>query len=178
MAISKEEKVRRVALYKESISKSQGVIFTDYRGMNTAQLTELREQLKEAGGTFMVVKNNLLRIALKELGFPVPDDILKGPVALGLAYQDITQTAKNIVKYSDEFGFPTIKGGFLGSKLITIEEIQALAKLPPREVLLAQLVSGLQSPIYGLVNVLSGIIRSLMYVLQARARQLEGQSQA
>lgn len=173
MAISRQEKERRVALYKENISRSQGVIFTDYRGMAASEVNQLRAELKQVGGNFMVVKNTLLRIALGELGLPEPEELLKGPLALGLGYQDITQVAKKIVEYSEDSGLPVVKGGLMGKQLLSAEEIKALAELPPREVLLTQVASGIKAPLYGLVGVLSGVLRSFLYVLQARVQQLE-----
>ncbi len=175
MAISKEEKIRRVALYKENLSKSQGVIFTDYRGMDTAQLTKLRRQIKEVGGTYMVVKNTLFRIALRDLDLPVAEEIFKGPVAVGFGFEDLAQVAKKIVDFAKEEGLPVVKGGMMGEQLLEPEQIKELAKLPPREVLLAQVIGGIQAPIAGLVGVLSGVLRSLVYVLNARVQQLEGQ---
>lgn len=178
MAISRQEKEKRVALYKETISQSQGIIFTDYRGMDASQISQLRAELKQVGGNFMVVKNTLLRIALEELDLPRPEEVLKGPLALGFGYQDITQVAKKIVDYSKDSGLPVVKGGLMGERFLTVEEIEALAKLPSREVLLAQVASGIKAPLYGLVNVLGGVLRSFLYVLQARAQQLEAQQQA
>jgi len=173
LAISKEEKKRRVAIYKEELNSSEGVIFTDYRGLSTPQMTELRAQLKETGASFMVVKNTLVRIALQELGKTVPDELLIGPVAISFCHGDVVQTAKKLFSFYEEYRLPVIKGALLGDSLLSPTEVERLAKLPPRDELLAQLMSNLQAPLYGLVNVLSGVIRSLLYVLQARAQQLE-----
>ncbi|MCS7287426.1 MAG: 50S ribosomal protein L10 [Anaerolineae bacterium] len=175
MPITKEEKVRRVALYKESIAQSEGIILTNYIGMDTTQINELKGQLREVGGNFMIVKNTLLRIALKDLGLPVSENFTEGPTAISFG-KDLTKVAKKLIDYSKNVGLPGLKGAILGNRILKPEEVETLAKLPSREELLGQLVGALQSPVYGLVYVLGGIIRSLIYVLQARAKQLETQS--
>ncbi len=175
MPITKEEKIRRVTLYKESINQSEGLILTNYIGMDTTQINELKSQIREVGGNFMVVKNTLLMIALKDLGLSVPEDLLKGPTAISFG-KDLTKLAKKIIDFSKESGLPQIKGGLIGTKLLKPEEVNLLAQLPSREELLGKLVGNLQAPIHGLVYVLSGVIRSLIYVLQARVQQLESQS--
>ena len=175
LPITREEKARRIALYKESFSQSEGVILANFIGMDTAQMNELKRQIREVGGNFMVVKNTLLRIALEDLGIPVAEELLEGPTAISFG-KDIAKVAKKLLDYSKETGLPQIKGAFVGPRLLKADEIEFLAKLPSRQELLGQLVGNLQAPIYGLVCVLGGIIRSLIYVLQARAKQLEGQS--
>ncbi len=175
MPITREEKIRRLALYKESISQSEGIILANFIGMDTAQMNELKSQIREVGGNLMVVKNTLLRIALRDLGLPAPDNLLEGPTAITYG-KDLTKVAKKLVDYSKDSGLPQIKGALLGTRLLSPEEVEMLAKLPSREELLGKLVGNLQAPIYGLVYVLSGVIRSLIYVLQARAKQLETQS--
>jgi large subunit ribosomal protein L10 len=175
LPITKEEKARRIALYKESISQSEGVILANFIGMDTAQINELKGQIREVGGNFMVVKNTLLRIALEDLGIRAAGELLEGPTAISFG-KDITKVAKKLLDYSKDTGLPQIKGALVGQRLLKPDEVEFLAKLPSREELLGQLVGNLQAPIYGLVYVLGGIIRSLIYVLQARAKQLEGQS--
>ncbi len=175
MPITKEEKIKRVALYKESIAQSEGVILINYIGMDTAQINELKSQIREVGGNLMVVKNTLLRIALRDLDLPAPEKLLEGPTAITFG-KDLTKVAKKLVDYSKDAGLPQVKGALLGTRLLKPEEVETLAKLPSREELLGQLLGNLQAPIYGLVYVLGGIIRSLIYVLQARAKQLETQS--
>ncbi len=175
MPITKEEKIRRVALYKESISQSEGLILTNFIGMETAQINELKGQIREVGGNFLVVKNTLLRIALRDLGLQAPEEFLEGPTAISFG-KDLTKIARKLVDYSKEVGLPQIKGALIGTRVLKPEEVEFLANLPSREELLGKLVGNLQAPVYGLVYVLSGIIRSLIYVLQARARQLESQS--
>ena len=176
MAISKEKKQQLVKSYAEEFSRSQAVFLTDYRGLPVAELNRLRNKMREAGSGYHVVKNRLVKLALREAGLPVPEELLQGPTAIGFCYEDAVAPAKVLTEYTKESKVLTIKGGILGERVIDVQAISSLANLPSRDVLLAQLVSGVQSPIAGLVNVLSGTLRDLVTVLKARADQLEAGS--
>ncbi len=176
MAISREKKQELVKSYTEELSRSQAAILTDYRGLSVAELNQLRNKMREAGSGYHVVKNRLVKLALKEAGLPVPEEFLQGPTAIGFCYEDVVAPAKVLTEYAKEFKVLTIKGGILGDKVVDAQVISSLADLPPREVLLAQVLSGIRSPLAGLVNVLSGTLRGLVTVLKARADQLEASS--
>jgi large subunit ribosomal protein L10 len=173
LAITKEKKQELVKSYAEEFSRSQAAILTDYRGLTVTELNQLRNKMREAESGYHVVKNRLVKLALKEAGLPVPEDLLQGPTAIGFCYEDVIAPAKVLTKYAQESKVLTIKGGILGERVIDAKAISSLADLPPRDVLLAQLISGIQSPLAGLVNVLSGTLRGLVTVLRARADQLE-----
>jgi large subunit ribosomal protein L10 len=173
LAITKEKKQELVKSYAEEFSRSQAAILTDYRGLTVTELNQLRNKMREAESGYHVVKNRLVKLALKEAGLPVPEDLLQGPTAIGFCYEDVIAPAKVLTKYAQESKVLTIKGGILGERVIDAKVISSLADLPPRDVLLAQLISGIQSPLAGLVNVLSGTLRGLVTVLRARADQLE-----
>lgn len=176
MAITKERKQELVQSYAEMLSQSQGVIFTDYRGLTASQIQIVRNKLREINSPYHVIKNTLLERALQQAGLPVPEEVLQGPVATGFCYTELPATAKALIDFTKEFEAFEIKGGLLGNKVVDVAGVKALASLPPREVLLAQVVGSFQAPISGLVTALGGILRSLMYVLQARKEQLEGSS--
>jgi large subunit ribosomal protein L10 len=176
LAISKEKKQELVKNYVEEFSRSQAAILTDYRGLSVAEINRLRNKMREAGSGYHVVKNRLVKLALREAGLPVPEELLQGPTAIGYCYEDVIAPAKVLTEYTKESKMLTIKGGILGDRVIDVEAISSLADLPPRDVLLAQLLSGVQSPMAGLVNVLSGTLRGLVTVLKARADQLEAGS--
>jgi large subunit ribosomal protein L10 len=176
LAISKEKKQELVKSYVEEFSRSQAAILTDYRGLSVAELNRLRNKMREAGSGYHVVKNRLVKLALREAGLPVPEELLQGPTAIGYCYEDVIAPAKVLTEYTKESKMLAIKGGILGDRVIDVEAISSLADLPPRDVLLAQLLSGVQSPVAGLVNVLSGTLRGLVTVLKARADQLEAGS--
>lgn len=174
MAITKERKQVLIQSYVEMLSQSQGIIFTSYRGLTVSQIQTVRNRLREMNTPYHVVKNNLLKLALKQTGLPVPEEMLKDPVATSFCYAELPATAKALIDMAKEFEALGVKGGLLGDRVVGVEGIKALASLPPREVLLAQVVGGFQAPISGLVTALGGILRSLLYVLQARKEQLEG----
>jgi len=176
LAISKEKKQELVKSYAEEFSRSQAAILTDYRGLPVAELNQLRNKMREVGSGYHVVKNRLVKLALREAGLPVPEELLQGPTAIGFCYEDAVAPAKVLTEYTKESKMLTIKGGILGERVIDAQAISSLADLPPRDVLLTQLLSGIQSPIAGLVNVLSSTLRGLVTVLKARADQLEAGS--
>lgn len=174
MVITKERKQELIETYIETLSQSQAVIFTNYRGLTASQMETVRNKLREVNSPYHVVKNTLLKLALNQVGLPVPEEMLTGPVATSFCYTELPATAKALMDLAKEFEMFEVKGGLLGDEVIGFEGIKALATLPPRETLLAQVVGGFQSPISGLVTALGGILRSLLYVLQARKEQLEG----
>jgi large subunit ribosomal protein L10 len=176
LAISKEKKQELINSYLEKFSRSQAAILTDYRGLSVAELNQLRNKMREAGSGYHVVKNRLVKLALREAGLPVPEELLQGPTAIGFCYEDVVAPAKALTEYTKESKVLAIKGGILGERVMDVQAISSLADLPPRDILLTQLLNGIQSPIAGLVNVLSGTLRGLVTVLKARADQLEAGS--
>jgi large subunit ribosomal protein L10 len=174
LAITKERKQELVESYVEMLSQSQGIIFTDYRGLTVSQMETVRNKLREMNSPYHVSKNTLFKLALSRVGLPVPEEVFSGPVATGFCYAELPAMAKVLMDFARDFEAFEIKGGLLGNQVMDVEDIKALAALPPREVLLAQVVGGFQAPVSGLVTVLGGIFRGLLYVLQARKEQLEG----
>lgn len=165
--MAKPEKVAAVAQIREDLAASQAVFVTDYRGLTVAQLTKLRRKLREAGTEYRVVKNTLARRAAAEVDASVLESLLVGPSGVAFAKQDPVATAKVLNEFARETKIFEIRGGMLQGKLLTAEGVQALADLPPREVLLAQVVGGMQAPISGFVSVLQGTLRKLVYALDA-----------
>lgn len=173
MAISKEKKQALLNEYDELFSKAQVAVITSYQGLNATELTAMRRQLGGAGIAFQVVKNTLVRRALEQKGVSAPEDFWQGPNAIGFATGDAVAGAKAIVEYARNEKRVTIRAGIMGHKFISNQEITQLAELPSREVLLGQLLGGMQAPIAGLVTVLSGTLRGLVNVLDARFRQMQ-----
>ncbi|MFH1003794.1 MAG: 50S ribosomal protein L10, partial [Chloroflexota bacterium] len=135
----------------------------------------LRRQLGAREIGYRVVKNTLARLAAERAGKGTLAGRLVGPVALAYGYGDITIPAKVLRDYlRGAKASLTITGGFVGSRLLTAEEVTTLATLPGREVLLAKVLGGMQAPIYGLANCLAAPLRGLAEVLRARIQQLEG----
>lgn len=176
MAISRRKKEELVAEYTEKLSQSTAIILTDYRGLRTVEMNRLRNELREVGADYHVTKNTLVKLALEESGLPPLGDLLEGPTAIGFCYQEVPTAAKALMDFASEFETFFIKGGLLDGKFIDARRIEALATLPPREVLLAQALAGMKAPISGLIGVLNGTLRGLLNVLKARAKQLEAAS--
>jgi large subunit ribosomal protein L10 len=170
-----EKKVHIVESLQETFSRCRTGILTDYRGLTTAEINELRRKLREAGIEYRVVKNSLARLALKNAGLGDLAGAFTGPLAVAFDFSDSPVVAKVLADYlratKSTLG---IKGGFLANRVLTPKEVETLAKLPSKSVLISQVMAGMKSPIYGLVNVLAGPIRGIMGVLQARIKQLEG----
>ena len=172
-----------VAELKERLSTAKGAVFTSYKGLTVAQDTALRRALREAGVSYHVVKNTMTRIAAKELGLDELCDHLEGTTALAVSADDAVAPAKVICEFMkknklDDAGILTLKAGLLDGRVIDIAEVKALAALPSREVLLAKLLGSMQSPLAGTVNVLQGVIRNAVYVLEAIRKQKEEQASA
>ncbi|MEJ2736783.1 MAG: 50S ribosomal protein L10 [Anaerolineae bacterium] len=173
MAITREQKKEMVADYVEKISRSQAMILADYRGLTVARITELRQKLRETDGVFQVVKNSLFELALEEAGLPFPAEQMEGPVAVGYCMGEAPPIAKVLTDFAKEAQALQIKGALLGSTILDADGVKGLADLPPREMLLAQLVAAVEGPMSGLVSTLNAPLRELAQVLRARSEQAE-----
>jgi large subunit ribosomal protein L10 len=170
-----QEKVDRVAELKEKLERSSIVISTGYTGMNANQMVDLRRRMLDGGVEFVVVKNNLLSLAADAAEVPQLKEVIAGQTAIALGYDDAALVAKAVNDASNaSAGALSIHGAVVGQNpAMPPDEVSRLATLPPRPVLVAQLLGNMQSPLYGLMNVLNGTIRSLAYVLQARMDQMQ-----
>ena len=162
-----QAKTQNVEEIKEKIKNSQSIILVDYRGLDVEQLTELRQQYRDAGVDYKVYKNTMMRFAFKDSGFEGFNEFLKGPSAVAFGYDDPVQAAKVTSEFAKGNEKLEIKAGIVDGKIIGIDEVNALASLPSKEVLIAQVLGGFNAPIQGLANVLQGTIRSLAIVLNA-----------
>lgn len=168
---------RKVAAVEELVDRlgrSQLTIVTDYRGLNVVDLQGLRATLRLMDGEFKVAKNTLTTIAAERVGINGLVDVLSGPTALVMAYDDIVAVAKAVSDFARTSRVLTIRGGVLADRLVTAAEIEQIATLPSREELLGKVVNIFASPMARTVGVLSGPSRSLAYVLQARVDQQAG----
>ena len=174
--MSREKKAEIIDQLEELFSRSEVGILTDYRGLSTVEITALRRKLGESGIDYRVVKNTLARFAMERSGREVLAGLFEGPVAVVSGHGNITEPAKVLTEYirTSKIGL-SIRGGFLGDRLLSAEDVTALATLPSKEILLAKIMGGMQSPIYGLLNCVTAPLRGLMMVLQARIQQLEGE---
>ena len=164
---------------KEKLQSAQGAVFVGFSGLSVADVTKLRRKFREGGVEYKVVKNTLTRIAADELGFNDLDAVLEGPTAVAYSAEDTVAPAKILKDFIKETKTEalTVKAGIADGQVIDAAAVEALASLPSREELLAKLVGSMQAPISGLVNVLQGNIRNMVYVLDAvRAKKAEQES--
>ncbi len=165
--MAKQQRFEQVARYKEMLADTQAVFICEYRGLTVEQMTEVRSKVREAGGEMKVARNTLMRIALADQGLPAPEELTVGPNVYTLATDDAAAVAKALRDFAKEKGNEKliIKGGVLGSQVLDAEAVTALADLPPREVMLGQVVGTIAAPLRGLVTVLSGNTRGLVTAL-------------
>lgn len=169
-----EKKKELVEFLAGKLSRSQIVIATDYRGLSAGEIAELRWKLREAGVEYRVVKNTLAGFAAARVGKAGLSEFLRGPTALAFG-EDAVGSAKALIEWQKSRETKlAIKGGLLGEKLLTAEEVQSLATLPPKEELLAKATGALRAPIHRLLSILGGNLRALIWVLESRRQALEG----
>ena len=167
-----EQKKAVVAGLAESMKNAQAGVLADYKGINVADDTKLRQTLRAAGVEYKVVKNTLLTFAVKEIGFDAMTDVLSGTTALAYSNTDMVAPAKILSEYAKKSGGKfTIKAGFVEGKVIEPKEVTALAELPSKEQLIANMLAGFNAPISGFVNVLNANLRGLAVVLNAIAEK-------
>lgn len=169
------QKQSTVAELTEKLSQAKGAVLINYRGLTVAQDTKLRRKFRENGVEYRVIKNTLTRIAAKQIGIEGMEPYLEGPTAMAYSAADPVAPAKIISEFIKESRLQNIeiKAGLVEGKVIDANGVKALANLPPREVLIAQVLAGFQTPIVGFVNVLQGTIRNAVYVLDAIRQQKE-----
>ena len=158
----------------DRLARAQLTIVADYRGLGVGDLQGLRGTLRPLNAEFRVAKNTLTSIAAGRTGIEGMEGLLEGPTALVLAYDDPVQTSKVVSDFARTSRILTVRGGVMNNRLVSAPDIDAIATLPSREELLARLVGMFASPMARVVGVLSGPVRSLPYVLNARADQLGG----
>ncbi len=169
----KEQTVQEIT---EKLQNSMTAVITDYRGLNVAQATKLRNELREVNVEYKVLKNTLTKIAAQNIGLAELNPYLEGPTAIAFSTDDPVAPAKVLARFSKDNKALEIKGGVLEGKVVSLDQIKALADLPSRDELLAQVLRGMQSPLVGMANVLSGPLRNMANVLDAVRKEKEAQA--
>ncbi|MCD6489142.1 MAG: 50S ribosomal protein L10 [Thermodesulfobacterium sp.] len=165
--LTRAQKAEIVKNLKEKFLNSEGVFVTSFKGFTVAESNEIRKLIREKGGEFRVVKNTLIRLASQDTPAQPLNDFIQGPTALVIAYQDPVEVAKVLDKFIKDHPSLELRGFVIQGKGFNAEAIKDFVKLPPREVLLAQVLGTLQAPIANFVGLLSAIIRNFLYVLKA-----------
>lgn len=178
MAITRQRKEELVAQYVEELKGSQGFILTEYRGLTMGRLERIRGTLRPMGGSTHVVKNRLMAIALKETGISLPQEWLDGPIAVGFCHGEVAPVVKALLDAGREMEPLRIRGGVVGTAVLSAEEMRAFATLPPREVLLAQVLGTVHAPASRLAGVVASGIRQVLNVIQAYVDKMEAGAEA
>jgi large subunit ribosomal protein L10 len=169
----RDKKEQIVAQLTEEIRGATALLVTDPRGLDVGQLSDLRRSLRTHGASFRVTKNTLGRIAARQAGSEALIELLNGPSGVALCTTDPAPVAKALADFARTSRLLELRGGVLDGRVINAGDAQRLATLPPRQVLLTQLVSGLASPIQGFANVLSQLPRGLVVALDQIRQQKE-----
>ena len=170
------EKQAIVAQLTEKLQGAAAGVLVDYKGITVAEDTALRAEMRKNGVDYAVVKNTLTRFAVKNAGLEELASVLEGTTSLALSATDPVAPAKVVNEFSKKMNGAKfiIKSGFVDGKVISVEEIQALADLPSKDALLSMLLSALQGPVRGLAVSLDATISGLARALQAVADQKAG----
>ena len=171
MAISREEKEKRIEALTGELGLASGVIFTDYRGLSVREIDLLRDRLREVGARLRVVKYTLLSRALERSGLEAPLDQVEGPLAIAIGTGEISELSKVVALYAKEVEKLEINGGIIDREWVETEMIKRLALLPSREELYGRVVGSLAAPMSGMVGVLSALPRGLVSVLRQYQEQ-------
>lgn len=153
-----EKKQQQVAELKEKIAASVTGVIVDYKGITVADDTALRKELRENGVEYFVVKNTILSRAVDGTELDGIKSVLEGTTAIALSKEDYTAAARILCKFADSHNNFTVKSGFLDGKVVSVETIAELAKLPSREVLLATVLSAFQAPIAAFARAVQAIV--------------------
>jgi large subunit ribosomal protein L10 len=166
MAKTKVKKTQELEKLESALKKAKSFVLIDYFGLKVKEISQLRKTVKSMAGQYLVTKKTILKLALKKLKLPDQEvDKITGGLGLIFGYEDELTPAKLAVQFANEYQKMKISGGFFDGRFIDSSEVKNLAKLPGRKELLEKLVWTVKSPLSGLVNVLDGNLRALVYAL-------------
>ena len=171
-----EQKKQLVAALAADLKESCTGVIVNYKGINVADDTKLRKQLREAGSTYKVVKNTMLKRALDEAGIEGLEGVLEGTTAIAYNKEDYVASAKILSEFAEKSKTFELKAGFVDGNVLDAAGVKELAALPPKEVLVAKALGGLNAPITGFVTVLNGTLKGLVVALNAIAEKQGAQA--
>ena len=169
----REQKEQAVDELADKLTRSRMVVLTDYRGLTVTEMSQLRNRLRQAGADYQVTKNTLTRFAAERVGQSQIVPELEGPTAIAFGYEDPTTLAKSLSEYLRTSRLLAIKAGLLGGRRLSPEEIGRLADLPPRDVVLGQVLGSVVSPLSAFLMVVAAPLQNVIGVLEARRQQIE-----
>ncbi|EOR27916.1 MULTISPECIES: 50S ribosomal protein L10 [Clostridium] len=154
---NRQIKEAKVAEIKEKLEKSQSIVLADYQGLTVEEDTTLRKTLREAGVEYKVYKNNLVALAAKELGVEGLDAYLEGPVSIAFGYEDATAPARVLHTFAKDHKKLELKAGMVEGTLYNKAEIEQIATIPSKEVLIAKLLGSFKAPLSNVAYLLNAI---------------------
>ena len=166
-----EQKTKAVRNLEKQARESTGLLITSFKALKTVEFNEIRAKLRPLKSEYHVVKNSLTRIALKNAGLEKLAEMLQGPTAIVLERGDAVAATKAVFEFAKTHENLKINGGIFEGKVLSAQELKAIASLPAREVLLAKLLGTLQAPMVNLVSVLQAPMRDLVGVLDQIAKK-------
>jgi len=161
------DKVAVVNEVRQRMEAADGAVLTEYRGLTVTELAELRRELAAAGGDYKVYKNTLVRLAVAGTPGAGVSDLLTGPTAIAFVQGDVSAVAKALRDFARANPHLIVKGGVVGSSIMTAADIDVLAELPSREALLAQFAGALSAPLQQLAGLIQALPRNLAYGISA-----------
>ena len=165
------EKVAVVNEVRDRLESSDGAVLTEYRGLTVAELADLRRELAAAGGDYKVYKNTLVRLAVADGPQSGIRELLTGPTAIAFVQGDVSAVAKALRDFARNNPNLVVKGGVVGTGMLSAAEINILAELPPKQTLLAQFAGALSAPLQQLAGLIEALPRNLAYGLSALIEQ-------
>lgn len=163
------QKAETIQQTKERFEKSVGVIFTEYRGLKVKQMQELRTSLRKKGADLHVVKNTLFLQAAGDAAANLPEELSSGPTAIAFVYENESEVAKALTDFGGVNKALVVKGGLFSGKAFDSKGIEALGKLPPRDVLIAQVIGAVAAPLTTLVGTIEALYADPIRVIGAVA---------
>ena len=174
MAITKEKKNQLIETYVSLLGDSQAIVFVSAQGLTVAEVSQLRAKIRETGAMYHVVKNTLFERALTQMGMPVPE-FIQGPVSIAFCVEDIAPVVKAIQDFANALGEREfeIAGSIVDNEILGSEQAHALADLPSKATLFAQILAGLNAPATQITGIVANTMRQILNVLQARVDQMQ-----
>ena len=163
------EKAKTIEQAKDWYARSAGVVFTDYRGLKVQEIQQLRRDLRKKGAEIHVLKNTLFRIAAGDDVAKLTDDLHNGPTAVAFVFENETECCKALLDYAKTNKKLNVKGGFFGGRAFTAKQVEAFAALPPKDVLIAQVIGAIAAPLSTLVGTIEALYADPIRVIGAVA---------
>ncbi|MCH7903007.1 MAG: 50S ribosomal protein L10 [Armatimonadetes bacterium] len=166
------EKIKQVKNLKERFERASGVFFTEFRGLSVPQMQQLRRDLRAAGAEFSVVKNTLFKLATGDVFESFPDGMSTGPTAVAFIFDDEAAVAKALFDFAKTHKALVVKGGYVDGTAYSAEVVEQLSKLPPKDMLLSQLIGVIAAPMSNIASTIEAIYSGPIFAIAAIADKL------